>query len=186
MSFFRKKGIAVFLTVLIVIVATLLSFNIRFGGKCKDVINGFYTGVYYNGEIQESCSSHLKKILRASEGIADIAAAQKIDISHLDETINNLSLCFKYSYDMMGHMHYCYADLIKEVKDMQSRLKDKDLSADVTESLAGYAGIIEAESKALETAGYNESVREFLRDYDRFPVSFLAPFANVHLPEYFM
>lgn len=186
MSFFRKKSVAVLLTVIIVLVATLLSFNIRFGGKCKDVINGFYDGVYYNGEVQESCASHLRKIIGASEGVSDIAKAYNIDTAHLDYAIENLTMSFNYSYDMMSHIYYSFTDLVKEEKDMQSRLKDKELTAEQIEALNNYTSIITNESLAIDTSGYNESVREFLRNYDRFPVSFLAPFANVHLPEYFM
>ena len=46
------------------------------------------------------------------------------------------------------------------------------------------ASLIGAQS-AMESAGYNESVREFLRSYDRFPSDILGRLAGVQWPEYF-
>ncbi len=186
MKFFKKKGAAVFLTVMIVIISTLLSFNIRFGNKCKDIIYGFYDGVYYNGEVQESTASHLKKILSAAEGISAIAASYDIDVTHLDYAIDDLNLGFRYSSDQISYLYYCYSELMRETKDMQNRLNDKELGAENKDALVEYKSIIDNEAKSLETTGYNESVREFNREYARFPVTFLADFANVRLPEYFM
>lgn len=184
MNFFKKKGVAVISTVLIVIVSTLLSFNIRFGSKCQDITNGFYDGVYYEGEFQESSASHLKKIIKAAEEISTIASSYDIDVSHLDFAIENLNLGFRYSADQVSYIHYCYADLMKQIKDMQSQLRN-NVNAENEEALAEYKSLIDAEVEALETTGYNESVREFMRDYGRFPVTFFADFADIRLPEYF-
>ena len=185
MRFFKKKGVAVILTVLIVIVSTLLSFNIRFGNKCQDIINGFYDGVYYNGEVQESTASHLKKISKAAEEISVIASSYNIDARNLDYAVENLNLGFRYSAEDISYLHYCYSDLMKEIKDMQSRLKD-NVNAEDEEDLSEYKSLIDKEVDALESTGYNESVREFHREYDRFPVTFLSDFAGMWLPEYFM
>lgn len=190
MKFFQKKGVAVFLTVMIVIISTLLSFNIRFGNKCKDVIYGFYDGVYSDeGELLESTASHLRKISSAADGVYTIASSYDIDENSLIRfkySIQDLNLSFRYSANDIDYIYRCYSSLVSSVRDMQNRLNSEDLSDTDRAALDEYKNNIASEVKALDSTGYNESVRSFNREYSRFPVTFLADFAGVTLPEFFM
>lgn len=185
MKFFKKPAVAVLITAAIVLSSTALSVNIKLGEKCQQVIDGFYDGVYYNGARQPSIASQLKNICSCADEITTIAGHYDIDTEQALWCIEDLKLGLSYSYDEASYLYYCYDELIGEVKALENTLNKTELAAQDAEALSQYITSIKESQKAIESSGYNESVREFMREYMRFPAEHLADFANVQLPYYF-
>lgn len=185
MKFFKRRGGAFLAAAVMVIASTLLSVNIKLGGKSQDVIDGFYDGVYYNGYTQKSLASHLRNISAYADGIITIANNYDIDTEDAKWASDDLKNSLRYSYGYAGHIYYCYDELISLVAELEDKLGRVELSERDQEGLADYSSSIDGAQSAIETCGYNESVREFLRDYMRFPAENLADLAGTQLPEYF-
>lgn len=185
MKFFKRPAVAVLITAVIVLASTALSVNIKLGEKCERVIDGFYNGVYYNGAEQKSIASQLKNIYSCADEIASIAGRYDIDTEDVLWCIDDLKLGLTYSPNEASYLYYCYDELIGEVKTLERELSRVELKEQDSEALEQYIASIKESQRAIESSGYNESVREFLREYMRFPAEHLADFAGVQVPEYF-
>ena len=185
MSFFKKPGIAVFLTVIIVIASTLLSVNVKLGKKCQTITDGFYDGVEFNGYTQKSIASHLKNINAYADGLVTIAKNYDIDTTDLEDASEWLKLALNYSHGYASYIYSEYQGLIKAVTTLEDQLSRVELSERDASGVAQYTSSITGAQSAIESAGYNESVRELLRSYDRVPTDMLAAMAVVSMPEYF-
>ena len=185
MSFFKKRGIAFLLTVCVVIASTLVSVNVKLGRKCQSVSDGFYDGVEFNGYTQKCIASHLKNFTGYADGLVTIAKNYDIDTGDVEDASEWLKLALNYSH---GHASYIYSEyqgLIKAVNTLEDQLARTDLEDRDASGVEQYISSITGVQSAIESAGYNESVREFMRSYDRFPTNILGTLANVDMPEYF-
>ena len=68
---------------------------------------------------------------------------------------------------------------------MEDQLARADLDARDASGVEQYISSITGAQSAIKSAGYNESVREFMRSYDRFPTNILGTLAGVEMPECF-
>lgn len=185
MKFFKKPFVAVLLTIIIVIISTLLSIGIKFGNQAQGVIDGFYDGVYANGYTQNSIASHLRNINSYADGLVTIANNYDIDTSSIREKSENLKLALSYSYGDANYIYYCYSSLMTDVIGIQDALGRVELSERDASGVEQYSSNINGATNSIETAGYNESVREFIREYGSFPGQGLARLAGVNFPSYF-
>ena len=185
MKLLKKPFVALLLSAAVVLSSTLLSVNIRFGGKCRDITDGFYDGVYYNGYTQKSLSSHLKNICGYADGLVTIANNYDIDTGDLLTALDDLKLSLSYSYGYASHIYFCYDELLSPLNALVDQLSRTELSERDADGFVQYRSGINGAQRAMESAGYNESVREFLRSHDQFPTDFLAELAGVEMPEYF-
>ena len=185
MSFFKKRPVALLLTILIVIVATLLSVHVKFGAKCQAVSDTFYDGVEANGYTQKSIASHLKNINAYADGLITIARNYDIDTEDCESSSEYLKMALNYSRDQAPYIHYEYESLLKEVNTLVDQLERASLSDRDADGVSQYLSSINGAKTAIESAGYNEHVREFIRKYDHFPTNVLAALAGVEMPLYF-
>lgn len=185
MKFLRKTPVAVVIAALLVIAATLLSVNVKLGSKARAVTDGFYDGVEYNGYTQKSIASHLKNINAYADGLITIARNYDIDTSDAEDASEWLKMALNYSHGYASYIYSEYQGLMKAVTTLEDQLGRAELSERDASGLAQYTSSITGAQSAIESAGYNESVREFLRSYDRFPADVLGRLAGVEMPEYF-
>ena len=185
MSFFKKRPVAVVITLIVVIAATLLSVNVKLGSKCRDVIGGFYDGVEYKGYTQKGIATHLRNINAYADGLVTIASHYGLDTEDVEDASEWLKLALDYSRDDIAYIYDTYQDLNKALVGLEYQLDRTDLSERDADGVQQYTASITGAQSSIESAGYNESVREFLRSYDRFPESFLGSLAGVKMPEYF-
>ena len=70
---------------------------------------------------------------------------------------------------------------------MENQLNGTGLSQRHTAAMEEYSAEISAAVEATEENGaaYNETVREFIREYDRFPTSMWANLTDTYFPGYF-
>lgn len=185
MKVFKNPVFAVLLCIVLVIASTLLSVHIRFGAKADSVKDGFFIGVENNGYAQKSVCSHLQNISSYAAGLATIAKNYDIDTEDLEEANDYLLLSLNYSLDYASYIYYNYTELMKTVNIMVDQLQRTELTERDASGVEQYVNSITGAQTAIENAGYNESVREFLRKYDRFPTNALAALSGVEMPEYF-
>ena len=186
MSFFKKRGIAFLLTVCVVIAATLVSVNVKLSKKCQSVTDGFYDGVEFNGYTQKSIASHLKNITAYADGLVTIANNYDIDTADVENASDLLKSALAYSQqNRISNLYREYQSLLKAVNAMEDQLARADLDARDASGVEQYISSITGAQSAIESAGYNESVREFMRSYDRFPTNILGTLAGVEMPECF-
>jgi hypothetical protein len=185
MSFLKKKPIALLLTVLVVVVSTLLSVHMKLGSKCQSISDGFYDGVEFNGYKQKSLDSHLKNVAAYADGLVTIARNYELDTDDVEDASDALKLALRYSRGDASYIYFEYQELMKAVASLQDHLSRTELSERDADGVAQYTSSLIGAQSAMESAGYNESVREFLRSYDRFPSDILGRLAGVQWPEYF-
>lgn len=185
MNFFKRRGVAVIIAVCTVWASMMLSTDIHFGKKCSMITDGFYNGVHYNGYSHPSIASHLRNIIGYADGIVTIANRYEIDSEELSSANEDLKLGLSYSRGDESYIYYCYDELLSELRAVEAELYDKELSERDESGLEQYVDGIAGAQKAIDEAGYNESVSEFMRENGRGLAYELAMLADVDLPEYF-
>ena len=185
MNFFKRRSVALFLTVIVVIASTLLSVNVKLGRKAQAVSDGFYDGVVYNGTEQKSIASQLRNISDCANSMVTIANNYQLDTEDVENTSEWLRLAVSYSPGNTDYIHSEYEDLIKAVRTLEDQLGRTALSDRDADSIKEYSTAITDARLAIESAGYNESVREFRRFCDRFPTKLLAQLSGVSMPRLF-
>ena len=60
-----------------------------------------------------------------------------------------------------------------------------EITASISSGVQQYSEGIHGAISSIESSSYNDTVRQFLREYDRFPVSFYASLGMIDLPEIF-
>lgn len=186
MNFFRKKSTAVIIAALVVLSSTLISVNVKLGAKAKQVIDGFYTGVWDSASDAASASSHLKNICAAADGLVTIADNYGLDTEDVDWDSDSLKLSISYSDDDMDYIYYCYDDLCASVDKLTDQMHRAELNQRDALGLQQYENTIQGAKSALAQSHYNDVVREFYTEYGGFATSeFLTDLADVALPRYF-
>lgn len=183
MNFFKKPFVAVLLSMAIIVSSTLFSVNIKLGDKCQDITDGFYEGVDYEGYAHKSIAGQIKNICGAADGMATIAANYGLNTDAVIAASKDVKDAL--TYGSVSYVGYCYNELIAAVKPLEDQLSREQLSDRDAEGLGKYSSTINGAQAVIEKSGYNESVREFLREYKRLPAEALAVFSGVNFPELF-
>ena len=185
MSFFKKRGVAFLLTICVIIASTLLSVNVKLGKKSQAITDGFYDGVVFNGYTQKSIASHLRNINGYADGLVTIARNYDIDTGNVEDASDWLKMALNYSQGQASYIYSVYQGLMIALNVLEDQLARTDLAERDASGVEQYISSITGAQSAIESAGYNESVREFMRSYDRFPTNTLGALAGVDMPEYF-
>lgn len=179
MNFLKKPYVAVIIAVLAVIGSTLLSVDIRFGRSCREISDGFYDGI---GN-KKSIAYQLNNYCSAADGLVTVARSAGIDADNVSE------LCYVLSEDIgSASVSVIYADYSALRSALTELMHTMDSSSTVdksTEMYKTYTGDLMSIPGVIDDAGYNESVRAFIRDKYHFPLNILAPIVGAELPEIF-
>jgi len=187
MDFFRKKIVAIPLSFILVVLATLFSVNRSLGALCREVEDGFYSGVVYDGQKRPSIQSHLNTRLERSATIVSIAASHE-DLEEQTDAIRDARDWLLFTLED-GYIRGSFAAneaLQEAVTALTLTLENAVLSERETQLLETCLSDFTEAFRAISECGYNETVREFIRTtYDRFPTNLLAMLSGVRAPEYF-
>ena len=178
MKFFKNPVVAVILSALIVLCSTLVSVNIKFGARCREITDEFYTG-------DEAMVKPLNNISASVDGLVNIAGSYGLDCTAVSAAADRFASALRGSDGQVGALYQLYRDLMREEASLESALFRQELRDQDADSAQQYAEIIREAVDELEDSDYNESVRSFLRRYDRFPTNSLAALAGVAYPAYF-
>lgn len=185
MSFFSKRSTALLLAAVMVIASTLLSVKVKFGEQVRQLNYGFYDGVYTEGYRQKGIGDHLKNICAYADGLVTIANNYELDTEDVRRASEDLKLGLTYSPEAVSYLYYCYDELTKAVDVMERRMEQEELSERDQSGLEQYMSSINGAKSAIESSGYNKTVRDFLKRYDHFPTDALARLSGVEMPQYF-
>ena len=184
MEFLKKRPAALALAVIIVIGSTFLSVNVKLGKACQKVTDGFYSGVTYDGYEHKSIQSQLKNISSSALGLTSLAANYNIDTSDVVSCKNDLdsSLANGTVSEIFGR----YSALMSAVNALEARLDGISLSDRDASGVAQYSSTISSAAGVIDKSGYNDTVRDFLRNtYNVFPANLFSGIAGVNAPELF-
>lgn len=183
MKLFKNPVFAVFLTVALVIGSTLINTNVKFGRKCREVTDTFFSDSVTRGATERSIASQLELICTDAEALCVVADSCDVDAGAVRNAV--ASLRRNLQIENIFGLRSSYGDLRSSLTTMLGQLAQADLDeqnaktvSDCTESIASAEG-------SISSSDYNDTVRAFLRRYDHFPASFLARLAGVEMPETF-
>lgn len=187
MKFFKKPSVAVIVTILVVYISTMTSVGVKLTDKCIDVSGGFFDGVRVDGVDYPATYDSVKELCSICDEIIVIARNYGIDTEELYYAQDGLESAVAYSDDDISYIGWCYDDFIQQLKLVENQLHSTGLSQRHTAAMEEYSSEISAAIEATEKNGaaYNETVREFIREYDRFPISTWANFTGTYFPGYF-
>ena len=185
METLKKRPIAILLALIIVAGSTLLSVGIKLGRECQKITDGFYSGVTYDGYEHPSVQSQLKNISGAALGVTTLASNYSgVDASAVKEARENFDSSLENG--TVSEIYDRYAALLSSTQTLISNMKSQTLTDRDKAGVTQYEGIITGASSVIDKSGYNDTVREFMRDtYDVFPASLFAGITDVSAPQYF-
>ena len=181
LKLFRKRWFALLLCVVCVIASTLLNTRVGLGGKSDDLIESFY-----DSELGEQCiGTQLANLCKATTGLTAIAGHYNLDSTAATLASEQLDGALQSAYGKAQILFKDYKALLEAADELIGRLGLANISKRDAESLALYTTTIDDARSAIDSSGYNDAVRDFLRVNSRFPAGGLAAFAGVRMPELF-
>ncbi|MED9994149.1 MAG: hypothetical protein U0I98_06050 [Oscillospiraceae bacterium] len=185
MDFFKKPAVAVILSLIVIFASTLISVSAKLNNKCDKVTDGFYSGVRYKGENHDAIAEEISSLCAVTDEIVPIASNYGIDTAALSDSSQRLRALVSSGSRDIGSVYQTYSEFITALKDVEAQLHATGLSSRHEEAMSEYSDEIADCVDDINTACYNDSVREFLRKYDKFPTRNWADFLGVSFPEYF-
>ena len=185
MAFFKKPIGAFLVSLALVLVATLVTVNVKLGNRCQDVTDGFYTGVLYNGTEENSISDQLDTLLILADELEIVAENYDVDIEPLSDARDDMQYGIIYSRNDISYLYYTYDELITSIRQLFSQLSSADMSQKDAQAAQEIMDDVSSAQEIIRQSDYNESVREYLLKYERFPTYIMGEFADVDVPQYF-
>lgn len=185
MDFFKKPAVAVILSLIVIFASTLISVSAKLNNKCDKVTDGFYNGVRYKGENHDAIAEEISSLCAVADEIVPIASNYGIDTSVLSDSNQRLRTLVSSGSRDIGSVYQVYSEFITALKDVETQLHATGLSRRHEEAMSEYSDEISDCVNDINTACYNDTVREFLRKNDKFPTSNWADLFGISFPEYF-
>ena len=186
MKLFKKPWFALLLCVIVVFVSTSLSVDLKFGAKCREVRDGFYEGVLVeDGYLQPGIAAHLRNLSGYADGLVTIANNYGINTDDVQSANNLLKILLSDENQNCSDLRFWYDQLCTALITMEDALSRADLSERDASGLSQYSEGINGAISSINSSAYNDTVRQFLRKYDRFPISLYQALGMVKLPETF-
>ena len=184
--------VALVITFVLVFASLALNTRIRLGGQCDEITAGLYSGK----GVSPCIADGLRSLCTASEKMLTLAGQLGIDVDSLDsdgeyadedpaDLINDIRNALRYEDGSARYLYYLYEALLSKDYAMETALARASLSE------ADSAAFLDAKEEAdqaravIQNADYNNTVRAFLKKYDRFPTSQIASFSGVSMPKLF-
>ena len=185
MKFLKNPFVAVLLSLLIVVVSTLLSVDVKLSRKAENVANGFYEGVKVSGSVRTPVASNLGDLCDAADQLAVIADNYGLDTASLREGTDTLRRSLG---SRVGDAHTVYGEYSRfnqALLVVEDALERTDLSERHSEQLEDLVERIEDDREDIARSGYNESVSAFLRVGNRFLTRRWAQMFDIAYPTQF-
>ena len=176
---FESPVFALILAVVVMFGSMLLSTKIRFGKKCADVCDEFYS----QGSEASSVSAELRKFCAAAEKVA--LTAQQTGIAEADSVLQDVdelrNLLFQQTDDL-GAVNALYQGLLGSTFSLETALARAELNDAQAETVSAAQHDAAAAKAAIDASPFNASAASFLKRYQKFPTVALAGMVGVNLP----
>ena len=191
-KFLSNPAVALIITVVLVLVSLVLNTRVRLGGQCDEI-----TATLYSSEDGSPCiADGLRSLCSASEKMLTLSRQLGIDADKLDsdseysdEEIENLiadtRASLRYGDGSARYLYYLYEALLSKTYAMETALGRASLSSADTEAFLTAKEEAAQAQALIAGTDYNDTVRAFLKKYDRFPTSAIASFSGVTMPKLF-
>lgn len=184
MEFFKKRGTALVLAVLIVLSSSFISSKVKLQKKCDSVSSLLTVGVKYEGYRHADIVSQLSNICGLIDNFVNFVP-QNIDTSALKNAADELRFALRVNRLDAAELARCYNNAVREFNAVKAAMSEATLSDTQARALEEYGAEMSAAQKTVADSGYNEAVREFLTEDMGFFAKFMAKLTGVTLPEYF-
>ena len=185
MKFLKNPFVAVLLSLLIVVVSTLLSVDLKLSRKAENVANGFYEGVRVSGSVRTPVASSLGDLCDAADQLSVIADNYGLDTASLRGGTDALRLSVGSRASDAHTVYGEYSRFNQALLVVEDALERTDLSERHSEQLEDLQDRIEDDRAAIAASGYNESVSAFLRVGNRFLTRRWAQMFDIAYPTQF-
>ena len=183
----KKRPAAIIITAAVIILSTLFSVHRTLGAKCREITDGFYSGVRYEGYVHPSISKQLDERSDSANGVITLAK----NYSDLDREAEELSAARAGLIEAVANKDI--PDMSKANRALQgafdnliSAAAEVDVSERDAKGLDAYLKNFKGAQYIIDNSGYNESVREFYRrTLNVFPTNMLSGPAGVEKPQLF-
>ncbi|MBR5094074.1 MAG: hypothetical protein IK095_03180 [Oscillospiraceae bacterium] len=176
MKLFKNPVVAWIVCLALIFGSTLLNTRIRFGRLCRDAEADF------NG--LGGIVSQLQTIRSDADILALVAEDNGLETDALRDASDALQRALAREQGAKS-VFSAYDVLHTEIARTQQKLMGVSLSSSDAQTVSSCMASLDDAQRAIAASGYNETVREFQRRYDRFPTKYLAEFAGVRMPEVF-
>lgn len=186
MKLLKKRPIAIIITLCVICLSTIFSAHRTLGAACREVEDGFYTGVY-DAEwksSRKSIRSQLDKRQEAASTLLSIAA-------NLEEVSQEVQLLFEarealaqadtipQQFAANKTLDSAFHNLVSALSELSLDERNMQIVDKATTNFRGAQSVI-------RNAGYNETVRAFHRDtLDVFPTNVIRTIAMIEAPALF-
>lgn len=181
----KKRSVATFIAVAVIILSTLFSANRSLGAECQEITDSFTDGVIgVGGYVVPSISTQLRARCDAANALAALVA----DYEGVEEQIRDLRAArnelidepgIDGKYDKNSALQVAFDDLVQTVEAI-------GVSEDDAKAFETYKSNFSNAQGLIEKSGYNESVRAYYREtLNVFPTNLLKDIVGVDLPELF-
>ena len=186
MEILKKRSGAVLAAIIIVALSTFFGVHRSLGAACQEVTDSFFNGVYDSswGASRTSISSQLTKRQEAALGVITISSTYpELDsyTQNLRDARNDL-----LAASTASDYYSTNVELDEQFHKLVSALDAVSLTASQHDNLSAYSTTFKGAQSTIESAGYNEAVRDFNRKVlNVFPTNLLSSITFVDEPELF-
>lgn len=185
MKFFKKPVSAILIALLIIFGVSSISISVKLSNKCADITEGFYYGIRQKGILYKSIYSCLDKLCALADEVVLVAGNYGIKTTELENSTEELRRHNSYGSEDIDDIYEAYAEFNSQLRAMEHQLSATGLSQRHIELMTNISAQIAQLRADIDMAGYNDSVRDFYKKYDRFPTNLFAEIFNIDYPEYF-
>jgi len=185
MKFFRQPLVALLLAAAMIGGGTVFSVRQHMDRECDAVTAAFYDGTVKDGISQKSIAACLQECNRIAGEICHLAEDHSLNTDDLSFAREDMELAFMYSPDAISYMHYCYEQLLEQIDASAAAIKAAGISAEERQLLEDCLRQLDVLQQEMDASAYNDQVRSYLWEQDRFPTNILAEVSGVSMPEFF-
>lgn len=184
MKVLKKPVVAVILAILIIVSSSLVSSGIKLDRECRNVTEGFYQGVKYDGYKHPAIYTQLKNICGAVSGLVTVADNYGVDTSEVSALKDELSAGISEAHSGISSIYKKYSALDEALTRLIWELDEVTLSERDEDGLDLYVSTVDSANSTIATTGYNESVQSYINGCDLLKRFFISA-TNTGLPEFF-
>ena len=185
MKFFKNPFVAIISCILIVVLSSIISINVKLGNECEKVIDSFYVGKLHNGTISTSIYGDIVNMYELAENVVVVADNYGIDTRKLVSDIAELKDELNFKKPDSGEIYSEFTEFYSNLWAVTLELSNTQLSQRHLEYMSSASQEINSLKSSIESSDYNNNVRVFYKKFDRFPANLFAEIFDIDYPEYF-
>lgn len=186
MSFLKKRGTAITILAAVTVISLFFGFWRSFQKASDNVEKLFYTGVYNSEQKYKmpALESLLTDRYNAAGGMVATCSSYP-ELEGLTDELRNAKNAL-YDASSIGEKYSANLSVESAYKALYEAFLKTDASSGDISAVEDYVSSLSGAQSAIESAGYNEKVDEFMSGaWSAFPARYLRGITGTTPPEYF-